>query len=312
MTDADRDRIVRELYRMSRPGDPAERAATWIKETYRHIAGFRAAPPRPTLDVAEAATQYIQDKETTTRALHALERQPPQPAPDHAVRDMLAKETINLVRQEREHGMATQGMKDDYEYIEYFRNITGLMWVADMIAMTARLAGELPHDLLHPSATSRIKQRLEEGQYASRTIRQKEVVKALEGMSNSITWTTLVDPGLVAIADMACHDAAKLMPRLRGLCMKHVTAYAEKQGKHTREFMSYFCGVLASTWRFNSVMAAQPYKTKNEHAAVLLALHNANSRLTDYCISDDALMYEQRDPPPENLKQLIALGTFER
>lgn len=312
MTDADRDRVVRELKRMSRrPGDPAERAAAWIKDTYTKViaGGIGSNPPA---DVAEAAVQFIQDEETTTRALHALKRQPPQPAPDHAVRDMLAKETINLVRQEREHGMATQGMKDDYEYIEYFRNIAGLRWVADMIAMTARLAGELPHDLLHPSATSRIKQRLEEGQYADRTFRQKEVVAALEGSSGDITWITLVDPGLVAVADMACHDAAKLMPRLKGLRMDHVNTYASQQDNYAREFMSFFCGVLASTWRFNSVMAAQPYKTKNEHAAVLLALHNANSRLTDYCISHDVLMYDQRDPPPATLSQLIALGAFGR
>ena len=310
--DADRDRIVRELQRMSsQPGDPAARAATWIRDTYAKVLE-KVDARYPTEKEAAAAVDMIQDQGTVTRALHALERQPPQPAPDHAVRDMLAKETINLVRQEREHGMATQGMKDDYEYIEYFRHIDGCRWVADMIAMTARLAGELPHDLLHPSATSRIKQRLEEGQYADRNARQREVVAALEELSVDITWTTLVDPGLVAVADMACHDAAKLMPRLRGLRMDHVNTYARQQDTYAREFMSFFSGVLASTWRFNSVMAAQPYKTKNEHAAVLLALHNANSRLTDYCICKDELVYKQRDPPPANLSQLIALGTFAR
>ena len=309
--DADRDRIVRELQRMSTPGDPADRAAAWIRDTYAKV--LRGADARyPTVKQAAAAVDMIQDPIITTRALHALERQPLQPAPDHAVRDMLAKETINLVRQEREHGMATQDIKDDYEYIEYFRHIGGYRWVADMIAMTARLAGELPHDLLHPSATSRIKQRLEEGQYADRNARQREVVAALEELSVDITWTTLVDPGLVAVADMACHDAAKLMPRLRGLRMDHVNTYARQQDTYAREFMSFFSGVLASTWRFNSVMAAQPYKTKNEHAAVLLALHNANSRLTDYCICNDVLVYKQRDPPPATLSQLIALGTFER
>jgi hypothetical protein len=308
MTDAERDRVVRELRRIGRRGDPAYRAAKWIEDNFtRSRRGAGTVGPD-----AVQASGAVEITETAEMARRVLEREPPRPPPDHAVRDMLAKETISMIRQEREHGMAMQDVKDDYEYIEYFRNIAGLEWVADMIAMTARLAGELPHDLLHPSARSRIQQRLEGGQYADRNARQREVQNELSQLPGGITWTTLVDPGLVAIANMACHDAAKLMPRLRGLRMDHVNTYARQQDTYAREFMSFFCGVLASTWRFNSVMAAQPYKTKNEHAAVLLALHNANSRLTDYCICNDVLVYKQRDPPPTNLSQLIALGTFAR
>ena len=309
MTDTERDRVVRELRGIGRPGDPANRAAVWIERNFRE-----STMPNPAYHIVtdDRAQGSMGIKLTADRARQVLERQQPQPRADHAVRDMLAKETISLLRQEREHGMATQDTKDDYEYIEYFRNIAGCRWVGDMIAMTARLAGELPHDLLHPSARSRIQQRLEGGQYADRQARQREVENELGQLPGGITWTTLVDPGLVAIADMACHDAAKLTPRLRGLRMDHVTRFVRQQGSNTREFMSFFCGVLASTWRFNSVMAAQPYKTKNEHAAVLLALRNANSRIADYCMHNDALMYKERDAPPEDLRQLIALGTFAR
>jgi len=309
MTDTEKDRVVRELRGMGRPGDPAHRAATWIERNYAQTN--MVAPLYEVVTEAEARGSAA-ITETATRARQVLERDPPQRAPDHAVRDMLAKETISLLRQEREHGLATQDTKDDYEYIEYFRNIAGSEWVGDMIAMTARLAGELPHDLLHPSARSRIQQRLEGGQYASRQARQREVEIELGQLSGGITWITLVDPGLVAVADMACHDAAKLMPRLRGLRMDHVATYAGQQGGNTREFMSFFCHVLASTWRFNNVMAAQPYKTKNEHAAVMLALRNASSRIADYCMHNAALMYKERDAPPEDLRQLIALGAFGR
>ncbi len=211
-----------------------------------------------------------------------------------------------------QHVMDSRRTRKDYEYIEYFRNINGCKWVADMIAMISSIADELPHDLLHPSARLHIRkclrrrQRLRRRNARSWTTKNIAVNNYLQQQYGAqITWTDLVDPGLVAIAHMACHDAAKLMPRLRGLHMVHVIEYVKNQGTVEQEFFSFFCGVLASTWRFNSVMAAKPYKTRYEHAAVLLALRNANSRLVNYCINKDTLKYEERPPAPTNLRQLI-------
>tara|TARA_Y100000310_G_scaffold154911_1_gene154418 strand:- start:28 stop:399 length:372 start_codon:yes stop_codon:yes gene_type:complete len=93
--------------------------------------------------------------------------------------------------------------------------------------------------------------------------------------------------------------------------MEHVNRYASASSdpeERTSMFLNFFCCIVASIWRFNSVMAAQPYKTKNEHAAVLLALKTASHRLNDYAITADEIRYEPMPTPPTDLDGVRGFG----
>ena len=299
MADTEWQEVVRDLRRRSTAGDAAQRAATWIETNW---ATLDAGGATDALPMPDPGTGFHRIDQAAAHAEQYLSRrEPPLPA-DHGVRDMMTKETLSLLRQERDHELASEETKNDYEYIEYFRTIFGGAYshVAQMIALTARFAGELPHDLIHPTVRARIEERLSTGQYAARAQRLAEVEQAIRSMAQgAIDWTTFADPGLVANADIACVDTAHMLPRLHGMTMEHVNAFAQSQTSDVRAsmFMNFFCDVIATTWRFNSVMAAQPYKTKNEHAAVILAQKAASQRFRDYALENEHIKYSPRIPP---------------
>ena len=231
-----------------------------------------------------------------------------QPDRDTATRDMLTRETLSVLREEREHDLSTAESADDYEYIELIGEIFNRKYehIGRLIALTARYAGELPHDLIHPSTRRRIRQRLEQGEYASTDIRIHEVEQEI-GTNHS--WETFVDPGLAGNARIACTEVSNVLPRLAGMDMNHVNRYASNVAGDERQaaFIDFFCAVVACTWRFNSVMAAQPYKTKYEHEAVVKALRIATNRLREYSLHNDQIQYTPRQPP-RTLQALMGRG----
>jgi len=212
---------------------------------------------------------------------------------------MMTKETLGLLRQEHDHELASAETKSDNEYIDNIGRISGGAWrhIAKMIALTARYAGELPHDLIHPATRASIDARLRRGQYAGRPERDREIEEAIRDIPGSTTWETFVDPGLAGNARIACHDIANQLPRLYGMNVDHALSYIGGGAPRANTFADFFCAVVACTWRFNSVMAAQPYKTKYEHAAVQQALRIATLRLTDFALEEDQIMYSPRNPP---------------
>jgi len=295
MTDTEWQQVVRDLRKRSTAGDAAQRAATWIEANWATMdAG--GAPGLLPMPLGGTGLHRI-DQAAAHAEQYLSRREPPLPA-DHGVRDMMTKETLSLLRQERDHELASEETKNDYEYIEYFRTIFGGAYkhVAQMIALTARFAGELPHDLIHPTVRARIEERLSTGQYAARAQREQEVEAAITSLG-AVDWKMIADPGLVANADIACVDTAHMLPRLHGMTMEHVNTYARSSDVRATMFMNFFCDVIATTWRFNSVMAAQPYKTKNEHAAVILALKAASQRFRDYALESEQIKYSPRIPP---------------
>jgi hypothetical protein len=81
--------------------------------------------------------------------------------------------------------------------------------------------------------------------------------------------------------------------------MRHVMKMVAgtKPDEHSCIFMDYFCAVVASRWRANSVLAAQPYKTKNEQEAVMLALHESSRRLCDFAFTGTQVTWCPRIHP---------------
>jgi len=300
MTDTEAQQIVRDLRRRSVPGDPANRAAEFIERTEKTLND--GANPRIGYDVMGLNLDGKRAQEYVARdARHRL-------PDDHAVRDMMTKETLDIIRQERNHELASFETKSDYEYIDLIGRINQGQYkhIAKMIALTARYAGELPHDLIHPTTRIRIEERLRRAQYANAVDRSREVEAAINEMGGT-TWETFVDPGLACNARIACSDIASRLPRLHGINVTHALNYMSGNAAHADMFTDFFCAVIACIWRFNSVMSAQPYKTKYEHASVQQALRIASLRLADFLLDGDKITHCARKPP-RNVSELRGRG----
>ena len=297
--DTEWQQIVRDLRRRADPGDPASRAAAWIEANAENMDAGAEVLPAPD----QLGTGLRDISGSADRAQRYIGRaQPPLPD-DHDVRNMMTKETLGLLRQERDHELASEENTNDHEYIEHIRQISGGAWahVAKMIALTASHAGELPHNLIHPTLRTRIETRLSNEGHADPASRLRDVESEIQRMG-PVTWETFVDPGLACNARIACSDIANLLPRLWGMQVTHVMNYAG-QTEHAAMLTDFFCAVVACTWRFNSVMAAQPYKTKNEHAAVQLALKVASQRLRDFALVNGSIRHAPRPRPPSSLAE---------
>lgn len=239
-----------------------------------------------------------------------------QPPPDHNVRDMMTRESLHILRDEREREIAESGLEDDYKYIQYLRDIHNGRYehIARLIALTARTAGELPHDLIHPSTRNRIKQRIEREGMADDALLLQAIANEVDQICVPVgqsAWEELVDPGLVSNARIACYDIGQRLPRLRGMDMQHVlnTAAGYRQSNEKiRMFIDYFCAVVAARWRANSVLGSEPYKTGNQHTAVQQLLMDASHRLCEYTLREDRVVYARR-PHPTRLSELRDLHT---
>lgn len=237
--------------------------------------------------IVQRAIEFIERADT--RAQHV------QVEGQQSVQDLLTKETLHVLRSEREHNLATEESHNDYAYIEVISTIPRMKNVGHMIALVARYAGELPHDLINPfmrrhfTTTANARNQPRE---------QIQELKRAGVIQDSMTWEEYVDPGLAGNARIACHDIGQSLPRLNGIDVEDVLNMANQTTtKHTKTFIDYFCAVVAARWRANSVLAAQPYKTKNEQEAVMLALRESSKRLLDFTFDGKDINYSRRYPP---------------
>lgn len=297
--------VVRDLRRRSQPGDASERAAAWIEQSNR-IPG-NAAPPGPDRFQFDGLRQ---NDEAQQHAYNYISRNQPAAQPDdHTTRDMLTKETLAILRQERDHEIASSELDNDHDYISYIGEVLNGQYrhISVMLSLVSRFAGEVPHDLLDSGTAALFKDKLESDNYASRQLRVQALDALIQQRLPNHTWETFVDPGLVGNARIACHEVGTMIPGLSGLTMPHVHAYVQRNDEPARSFWDFFCSVVASVWRVNSVMAAQPYKTKYEHEAVLRSLQFSARRLAGYYLQNNRIQYYNRRPPV-SLQQLRAMN----
>ena len=249
--------------------------------------------------VLKRALTFIEKMDATPQHVPAA-----QPS---SVQDLLTRETLHVLRSEREHNLASEETKNDYAYIDIIGRIPGFKHVARMIALVARYAGELPHDLINPTMRSTFANHID----MNDSIEEQRAAFARLGKPLAeYTWEDFVDPGLAGNARIACYDIGQALPRLNGMDIEHVFQMVRDPGsKHAKVFMDYFCAVVAARWRANSVLAAQPYKTKNEQEAVMLALRESSRRLNDFALHNDCIKYDQRRPPT-TLSELRGSGTI--
>lgn len=212
-----------------------------------------------------------------------------------SVQDLLTKETLHVLRGEREHNLASEETKNDNAYIDIISHIPSFEHVARMIALVARYAGELPHDLISPTMRNTFKNHID--MHASIEEQTMELARLGKPLDKH-TWEDFVDPGLAGNARIACHDIGQALPRLTGVDIEHVFFLVQDNtAPYAKVFMDYFCAVVAARWRANSVLAAQPYKTKNEQEAVILALRESSRRLNSFSFNGTKIEYSRRYPP---------------
>lgn len=231
--------------------------------------------------------------EFAARAARALReagniREPPPP--DNTLRDIMAHEAARAMRSDRERAIAKSEINDDEEFIRDMRSKMDdkLNQIAQLISLTARFAGELQHNLIHPGLRHRWKEAKENGRLGPDAI-------------DSTQWNEIVDPGLVGNARITCRNIADAHPRLQGLQVEWILDSADGS------VLDFFCAAVAARWRANSVFAAGPYKTGNEQQAVLHALNEAVSLFRDYAVRNDQLILSPR-PRVTTLNQIRGLG----
>lgn len=302
--------VVRDLRRRAVPGDPAARAAAWIEQNQQDVSAAIDAGVAVPPAVQQTSAGLTHINASSADAQQYVQRNPPVLSrEDHATRDMLTKETLAVLRQERDHALSASELQHDHDYISYIGSVFGGRYkhVSTLVALTARFAGEVPHDLIDTRAFKVCQERLSQGNYASYHIRVRELEDAITRVFPQHSWETFVDAGLVGNTQIACHELATMLPGLHGLNMSHVIEFITRDETHGNIFLDFFCSVTASVWRLNSVMAAQPYKTKYEHEAVLRSLQFSCRRFADFVLVDNHIQHRPR-PVPTSLQQLRGFG----
>jgi len=221
-------------------------------------------------------------------ALRAASREPPPP--DNTVRDIMAHEAARAMRTDRERLIAKSEINDDDQFIRDLAKAGDRDKIAKLISLTARFAGELQHNLIHPSV-----------RYKWKACSPSDTVALIQGLPSS--WDAIVDPGLAGNARIACKNIADAHhPRLRGLTVDMILAIEDES------LLDFFCAAIAARWRANSVFAAGPYKTGNEQQAVLHALNEAMSLFRDYTVAGGLLHKDDTRRPPTSLAELRGMG----
>lgn len=193
--DVERDRIVRELRRMSVPGDPMERAANYIQNM---PAAGGVAPP------IQNVQQGLRDLHQAARDGSRIQQSASVP-PDHAVRDMLTRTTLNMLGEERSREIATSESRSDSEYIQWLMDVSGGEYrhIAHLISLTARFAGELPHELISTHARERIKSKVESSQYVRYEHQIREVEKVIYDLVHQQQYPAIINhPENVVVTDL--------------------------------------------------------------------------------------------------------------
>ena len=208
---------------------------------------------------------------------------------DTRLRDAMMDEAIRKMRSDQERATARRDVHDDDSLVRHIYECKGGKSIASLISLTARFAGELQHNLIHPTLRRDWKSAPTEND------QQKLVQKT------ATRWTDVVDPGLVGNARIACKNIANEFPHdLGSLTVEHILK------GNVNNAIEIFCAVVAARWRANSVFSAGPYKTGKEQQAVLYALNEAILLFRNYKInSSDELEYNSNyKKPPRTLYEL--------
>ena len=243
------------------------------------------------------AIRLLRDQADAEEAKQAVQHAQQEQRHNNSLQDMLTKETLHVLRGEREHALASEETRDDFAYINLMNHIPEFRHIGHLIALVARFAGELPHDLINPYMRQRLTSHID------LNLNMKEQVGRAESiLGRGTAWEQLVDPGLAGNARIACDDISQALPQLFGINIEHVfdvaqTACGDASNEHAKMFIDYFCAVTAARWRANSVLAAQPYKTKNEQDAVMVALRESSKRLRHFAFDGYAIQYRRAEPP---------------
>ena len=220
--------------------------------------------------------------EQAAEALRHASRAPEPPPPDNTVRDIMAQEAARAMRSDRERAIAKGDINDDDAFIRDLHAVNSPPYtkIAKLISLTARFAGELQHNLIHPGLRFTWK---------NRELHQEEGTDVIKRVGPN--WAEIVDPGLVGNARITCKDIADAHFRLRYLTVDMILACDDYS------ILDFFCAAVAARWRANSVFAAGPYKTGNEQQAVLHALREAVALFRDYKVEHGNLTLSARQPP---------------
>ena len=103
------------------------------------------------------------------------------PAADNAVRDMLTKKTIDILDDEHARYVAGEESRRDQDFIQWLTDVRSGEYrhIAKMISLTARFAGEMPHQLIAHHAREEIRRRIDDSQYVNYDDQMQEVEIAL-------------------------------------------------------------------------------------------------------------------------------------
>lgn len=210
------------------------------------------------------------------------------PPPDNTVRNVVLNEAAHQMRLDNERAVAKRDMNDDDAIVSCLREIEKGK-EATLISLTARFAGELQHNLIHPALRKMWKDSASE----SDKVRSDLIKQTFE------EWRHIFDPGLVGNASIACKNIEQSFPdRLRGLNVDIIL------NTDMHEPLEYFCAVTAARWRANSVFSAGPYKTGKEQNAVIVALNDSIALFSDYVLMNGTLMHMPRRAAPQTLSEL--------
>ena len=205
--DVERDRIIRELRRASVPGDPMERAANYIEN-------LGAGGP-PHLPPNAGVAGGLHDMRAAVQ--NGARMQAPAPvAPDHSVRDMLTRTTLNMLGEERARDIATLESRSDSEYIQWLMDVNGGEYrhIAHLISLTARFAGEMPHELISAHAKQRIKAKVDSSQYVQYDKQIREVEQVVYDLVHQQQYPTIIGHPENAVVTELIPELDKLMHKL--------------------------------------------------------------------------------------------------
>ena len=216
--DVERDRIIQELKRVSQGNDPMARAAQYIQNLNANAAGAAAAPTIQERNGLNAMHQAVQN---AARGLHGSNNA----APDHAVRDMLTQNTLSMLNEDRQRHIATAESRADEEYIQWLTDVNDGKYrhIAHIIMLTARFAGELPHDLISVHARKMIKQRINTSQYVRYDDKIREVEQVIWELVHQKRYPGVINEPVHAIV-------TEIMPQIDAV-MAHIYSNIQQFSK---------------------------------------------------------------------------------
>lgn len=196
MTDTERDRVVRELRRVGKRGDVMYRAAEYLERERPRLQH------RPTQEENDGLHELL----SAARNGGNLPRQ--GPAPDNTVRDLLTKKTLSMLDEERARHIANQEGEDDQDYIQWLTDVRGGEYrhIAKLIALTARFAGEMPHELIAHHARRVIKKRVLQSEYVKYEDQINEVEIAVWELVHQRQYPPLIGKHSNAAANYMLHN----------------------------------------------------------------------------------------------------------